>query len=167
MMEKVAPDLIGRIGEIVGGEQEARRADAVGGDDDKLCALELDAARVAVDEVDAGGPSIRTVLDLERAGIRPQPRSRKQGLGPYRNRELAHRAARTTVADPAAVAGRAPVIVLRDDAGLGGPPMPAELVEGLGKPASGAREGQRPRWARVARRHGGGASQAPPGGPAV
>ena len=38
--------------------------------------------------------------------------------------------------------------------------MPAELVEGLGEPASGAGEGQRPRGARVARRHGGVAGEA-------
>src|SRR6202044_46417 len=97
--------------------------------------------------------------DLERARISPQPRSSKEGLGPYRDRELAHRAARAAVADPAAVASRAAVIVLRDDAGLGGPPMPAELVEGLGEPAGGAGEGERPRRARVARRHGGGAGE--------
>ena len=58
VMEKVAPDLIGRIGEIVGGEQEAWRSDAVGGDDDNFRALELGAARVAVDEIDARGPPI-------------------------------------------------------------------------------------------------------------
>ena len=38
--------------------------------------------------------------------------------------------------------------------------MPAELVEGLGEPAGGAGEGQRPRGARVARRHRGIASEA-------
>src|SRR5882757_1063403 len=85
VMEKVAPDLIGRIGEIVGGEQESWRPNAVGRDDDKLRALELDAARVAVDEMDARGPSARPLLDLERARIRAQPRSREQGLGPYRD----------------------------------------------------------------------------------
>src|ERR1700722_3432514 len=154
VMEKVAPDLIGRIGKIVGGEQEAWRPDAIGRDDDKFRALELDAARVAVDEMDARGPSIGPLLDLERARIGSQPRSRKQGLGTYRDRKLAHRAARAAVADPAAVAGGAAVIVLRDDAGLGGPPMPTKLVEGLGEPASGAGEGQRPGRARVARRHG-------------
>src|SRR5580692_1452716 len=105
--------------------------------------------------MDARGPAVRALLDLKRARIRAEPRSRKKGLGPYRERELAHRAARASVADPAAVAGRAAVIVLRDDAGLGGPPMPAELVEGLGEPAGGAGEGERPRGARVARRHGG------------
>src|ERR1700728_2393370 len=156
VMEKVAPDLIGRIGEIVGGEQKARRANAVGRDDDKLRALEFGAAGVAVNEMDARGPSVRPLLDLERARISPQPRSSKEGLGPYRDREVAHRAARTAVADSAAVAGGPAVVVLRDDAGLGRPPMPAELVEGLGEPAGGAGEGERPRRARVARRHGGG-----------
>src|ERR1700690_2437383 len=130
VMEKVASDLIGRIGEIVGGEKKARRPDTVGRDDDKLRALEFDAAGVAVNEMDARGPSVRPLLDLERARISPQPRSSKEGLGPYRDRELAHRAARAAVADPAAVASRAAVIVLRDDAGLGGPPMPAELFDG-------------------------------------
>src|ERR1700722_14940334 len=154
VMQKVAPDLIRRIGEIVGGEEEAWRSDAVGRDDDKFRALKLRAARVAVDEMDARGPSVGPLLDLERARIGPQPRSRKQGLGPYRERELAHRAARAAVADATAVAGGAAIIVLRDDTSLGGPPMPAELVEGLGEPASGAGEGQRPGGARVARRHG-------------
>src|ERR1700733_10412547 len=153
VMEKVAPDLIGRISEIVGGKQEARRPDAVGGDDNKFRALEFGAARVAVDEVDAGGPPIRSLLDLERARIRAQPCSSKKGLGPYRERELAHRAARATVANATAVAGRAAVIVLRDDAGFGRPPVPAELVEGLGEPAGGAGEGQRPGRTRVPRRH--------------
>src|SRR3984957_3247589 len=83
VMEKIAPDLIGRIGEIVGGEQEAWRPDAVGRDDDKLRALEFDAAGVAVDEMDARGPPIRPLLDLERTGIRAQPRPSKEGLGPY------------------------------------------------------------------------------------
>ena len=59
VMEKVASDLIGRIGEIVGGEKKARRANAVGRDDDKLRALEFGAARVAVDEMNARGPPIR------------------------------------------------------------------------------------------------------------
>src|ERR1700722_8518158 len=107
MMEKVASDLIGRIGEIVGGEQEARCPDAVGRDDDKFRALELDAARVAVDEMDARGPPVRPLLDLERARIRAQPRSGKKGLGPYGDRELAHRTARAAVADAATVAGGA------------------------------------------------------------
>src|ERR1700728_1440485 len=133
VMEKVTPNLIGRIGEIVGGEQEAWRPDSVGRNDDKLRTLELDAARVAVDEMDARGPSIGPLLDLERARIGSQPCSRKQGLGPYRDRELAHRAARAAVADPAAVAGGAAVIVLGDDASLGGAPKPAELVERLGE----------------------------------
>src|SRR3984957_1386984 len=83
VMEKVAPDLIGRIGKIVGGEQEARRPDAIGRDDDKLRALELDAARIAVDETDARGPSIRPLLDLGRARKGSQPRSRKEVLGKY------------------------------------------------------------------------------------
>src|ERR1700683_2036756 len=153
-MQKVAPDLIGRIGKIVGGEQEAWRPNAVGRDDDKLAALELRGARVAGDEMNACGPSVRSLLDLERACIGAQPRSREEGLGPYRERELAHRAARATVADPAAVARGGPTMVLRDAAGLGSPPMPAELVEGLGEPAGSAGEGQRPRGARVAGRHG-------------
>src|SRR5882757_9897407 len=106
VMEKVAPDLIGRIGEIVGGEQKAWRPDAVGRDDDKLCALEFGAARVAVDKMDACGPSIRPLFDLERARIRAQPRPSKEGLRPYRDRELAHRTARAAVADSATVAGR-------------------------------------------------------------
>src|SRR5580692_800051 len=93
VMEKVAPDLIGRISEIVGGEQEAWRPNAVGRDDDQFRALEFGAARVAVDEMDARGPPVRALLDLKRARIRAEPRSRKKGLGPYRERELAHRAA--------------------------------------------------------------------------
>src|SRR5580692_3312370 len=150
VMEKVAPDLIGGISEIVGGEQEAWRPNAVGRDDDQFRALEFGAARVAVDEMDAGGPPIRPLLDLESARIGPQSRSSKQGLRPYRDRELAHRAARAAVADATAVAGGAAVIVLRDDAGLGGPPMPPKLVEGLGEPASGAGERQGPGGAWVA-----------------
>src|ERR1700722_9929782 len=160
VMEKVAPDLIGRISEIVGGEQEAWRPNAVGRDDDQFCALEFGAARVAVDEMDARGPPVRALLDLKRARIGPQSRSSKQGLRPYRDRELAHGAARAAVPAATAVAARAPVIVFRDDAGLGGPPMPAELVEGFGESASGAGEGQRPGGTRVARRHGGVAGEA-------
>src|ERR1700722_14705777 len=83
MMEKVAPDLIGRIGEIVGGEKEAWSPNAIGGDDDKFRALKFGAARVAVDEMDPRGPSVRPLLDLERARVRAQPRSSKQGFGPY------------------------------------------------------------------------------------
>src|SRR5271168_5540653 len=89
MMEKVAPDLIGGISEIVGGEQEAWRPNAVGRDDDKFRGLELSATRVAVDEMDARGPSVRSLLDLERARIGAQPRSREEGRGPYREREFA------------------------------------------------------------------------------
>src|SRR3984957_10043868 len=110
--------------------------------------------------MDARGPAVRALLDLKRARIRAEPRSRKKRLGPYRERELAHRAARAAVADAAAVAGGAAVIVLRDDASLGGPPMPAELVECFGEPAGGAGEGQRARGTRVAWRHGGVAGEA-------
>ena len=36
VVEQVAADLVGAVGEIVGGEEQPRRADAVGGEDDDV-----------------------------------------------------------------------------------------------------------------------------------
>ena len=135
MMQQVAADLIGTIGEIAGGEQQARRADAIGGDDDDPGALELRLAGIAVDEQRAGGAAVAALLDPQHARVGAQLGAGGERLRPDRQRELAHRAARATVTNAATVAARPAIVIFRDHAGFRRPPVPAKLVERLRKAA--------------------------------
>ena len=70
VVQQVAADLVGLVGEVVRRQQQPRRADAVGGDDHDLGRLELGAAGLAVD------------VDARRWRARPGPsRSAAPGRG--------------------------------------------------------------------------------------
>ena len=112
------------------------------------------AAGVAVDIFGAGGAAVPALLDPEHAGIGAELDAGLEGLRPHRHRVFAHRVARAAAADAAAVAGGPAVIVLRDHARRHRPPVPAELVEGLGQlPRHAAQRQGRGRIV-VLRRHG-------------
>ncbi len=138
VVQQVAPDLVGGVGEVVRRQQQARRADAVGREDDHVGRLEVPLAGDAVDIDGAGRPPVASCLDPQHARIGAQLDAGLQRLRPDRDRELAHRAARAAVADAAAVAGRPAVIVPRDHAGRHRPPVPAEPVERLAPAAAHA-----------------------------
>ena len=154
MVHEVAADLVGAVGEVVGHQQQARRADAVGGEDHHVGRLEVARPGAPVDVDRPGEAAVLAALEALDAGLRAQVDARLQRLRPDRERELAHRAARAAGnAARAAVAGGAPVVVLRDDARRDRPPVPAEPVERAGQPAADRAQRQRRRRVAIVRRH--------------
>ena len=133
MHHQPLPDEAGRVGQPVRvrgarrEQQQPRRADRVGRDDDDLRRLEVLAA-VAVDPGRAGRQAPRVGLDLADAGAGHEPRAEGDRLGPVGQvgRRLgalvaARLAGAPLDARPAAVVGD------RIDRVELGPPVPAEL----------------------------------------
>ncbi len=154
MVHEVAADLVGAVGEVVGHQQQARRADAVGGEDHHVGRLEVPRPGAPIDVDRPGEAAVLAALEALDAGLRAQVDARLQRLRPDRERELAHRAARAAGnAARAAVAGGPPVVILRDHARRDRPPVPAEPVERACQPAADRAQRQRRRRVALVRRH--------------
>ena len=75
VVEEVAADLIGRIGEVRG-EQQARRADAVGREDDDVRRLKMALSGNAVEVEGAGRTAVASGLDPHHPRIGPKRSAR-------------------------------------------------------------------------------------------
>ena len=168
MEHEVPPDEPTAVGEPVGEprrarvQQEPRRADAVGGQDDRARLL-LAHAPVAVVVEDAVGAPVRAERDLAHAGPRHEARAGGERLRPVGDvgaRLGAGRAAE--VARAAVDAGAAAVVVAREDRAVRRPPVPAEAVEPAGDGDAERVERDRRRLPRRLRRIGGIAGDARP-----
>ena len=165
MQHQVLADQAGGVGEPVGKprrrrvQQQARRADAVAGQDHDLGRLELLApVGVVVDR--AGRHAVLVGGDLAHPAARAQldaGADRERPVGDVGAGLGALRAARRAVTE--VDAARPALVVGRGDAGVGRPPVPAELVHRLGVARAGLAERDR-RHRRMARRHAGVSGQA-------
>src|SRR5262249_40922375 len=72
MVKEVTADLVRGIGEVVRSQEQAGRADAVGGDDDHVGGLKVPLAGRAIDVNGTGGPAVAAGLDPEDARIDPE-----------------------------------------------------------------------------------------------
>ena len=144
VVHQVAADLVGAVGEVAGHQQQPRRADAVAGDDDDVRAPGSGGARSA-GRID-GSRRAAAAIGLDALDARPgaQLDAGRQRLGPDRERELAHRAARAAAdAAGAAVAGRAARHSRRRSTPAGnGHQCQPRLVEGIGQAPADRAQGQ-------------------------
>ena len=138
MEHEVPADQAAPIGQPVGEprrarvQQEPRRADPVGGQDDRARLLLAQASLAIVVERPVG-PPVRAERDLAHAGARLEARAGRERLGPVGDVGARLRPGRAAeVAGAAVDAGAAAVVVAREDGAVRRPPVPAETIEAPG-----------------------------------
>ena len=162
VVHQVAAHLVRTVGEplrmrrALRQQEEARRADAVGGKDHDVRRLDMTHTCVSLDVDHAGGTARGIGLDALDPAVGAEFDACGQRPRPVGHCHVVERAARATaLARTAIVAGEAAVVSLREDRTRHGPPVPAELIEAARNDLAHGPARARPRLEGAARRHGG------------